>query len=43
MDYTAYDQVELHLPHTMVCQIDFSSDMEDGSQIRQRTVISKIA
>ena len=40
MGYTAYDQAELHLPHTMVCQIDFSSGMEDGSQIRQRTVIA---
>ena len=42
MGCTAYDQVELHLRHTMVYRIDFSSDMEDGSQIGQRTVISKI-
>ena len=42
MGYTAYDRVDLPLPHTMVYRIDFSSDMEDGSQIGQRTVISKI-
>ena len=40
--YTAYDQVEPFLPHTVVCQIDFQSDAEDGSQIEQRTGISKI-
>ena len=27
---------------SLVCQIDFSSDKEDGSQIGQRTGISKI-
>ena len=43
MDYTTYDQVALHLLHTIVCDIDFSIDMEDGSQIGQRTVISKIS
>ena len=41
-DYTACDQVEPHLRHTVVCQIDFQSDTEDGSQIRQRMGISKI-
>ena len=33
MGYTAYDQVEPHLPYTMMCQIDFQSDTENGSQI----------
>ena len=37
-----YDQVEHHSLHSMVCQIDFSSDTEDGSQIEQRTGTSKI-
>ena len=31
MGYTTYDQVALHLLHTIVCDIDFSIDMEDGS------------
>ena len=40
--YTGSDQVEPHLPHTKVYQIDFQSDTEDGSRIVQRTGISKI-
>ena len=42
MGYTADDQAEPHLPHTMVYQTDFQSDTEDGSQIGQSTGISKI-
>ena len=32
MCYTAYDLVGLHLPHTTLCLIDFSSHTLDGSQ-----------
>ena len=42
MGCTAYDRVEPHMPHTVVWQIDFQSDAEDGSQIGQRMGISKI-